>query len=73
MISTTFFQFLSVHVQLIATLHRLIKTTKKNQLNPYRLSDAGSKNAPTLSQADDAWAEKLLSAKATQECYIPQK
>ena len=56
-----------------AVIYSLIETAKQNHLDPYRYLLWVLKNAPTLSQPDEAWAEKLLPSNAPQECYIPQK
>ena len=56
-----------------AVIYSLIETAKENHLDPYRYLLWVLKNAPTLSQTDEAWAEKLLPSNAPQECYIPQK
>ena len=56
-----------------AVIYSLIETAKENQLDPYRYLLWALKNAPTLSQTDEAWAEKLLPSNAPLECYIPQK
>ena len=56
-----------------AVIYSLIETAKENHLDPYRYLLWVLKNAPTLSQTDEAWAEKLLPARAPQECRIPQK
>ena len=55
-----------------AVIYSLIETAKENHLDPYRYLLWVLRSAPALSQTDDAWAEKLLPAKAPQECYIPQ-
>ena len=55
-----------------AVIYSLIETAKENQLDPYRYLLWVLKNAPVLSQRDEAWAEKLLPSKAPQECYIPR-
>ena len=57
----------------IAVIYSLVETAKENQLDPYRYLLWVPKNAPTLSQTDGGWAEKLLPSNAPQECYIPQK
>ena len=56
-----------------AVIYSLIETAKENQLDPYRYLLWVLRSAPALSQTDDAWAEKLLPARAPQECCIPQK
>ena len=55
-----------------AVIYSLIETAKENKLDPHRYLLWVLRSAPALSQTDDAWAEKLLPAKAPQECYIPQ-
>ena len=56
-----------------AVIYSLIETAKENQLDPYRYLLWVLRNAPVLSQTDEAWAEKLLPCNAPQECFIPQK
>ena len=56
-----------------AVIYSLIETAKENQLDPYRYLLWVLRSAPALSQTDDVWAEKLLPARAPQECCIPQK
>ena len=56
-----------------AVIYSLIETAKENQLDPYRYLLWVLRSAPALSRTDESWAEKLLPAKAPQECYIPQK
>ena len=42
-------------------------------MDPYRYLLWVLQNAPQLSETDEAWAEKLLPAKAPEECYMPHK
>ena len=56
-----------------AVIYSLIETAKENELDPYRYLLWVLRSAPALSQTDDVWAEKLLPARAPQECCIPQK
>lgn len=54
-------------------IYSLIETAKENGLDPYRYLLWVLRNAPGLSETDEAWAEKLLPARAPEECYMPQK
>ena len=56
-----------------AVIYSLIETAKETGLDPYRYLLWVLRSAPTLSQTDEFWAEKLLPAKAPHECRIPQK
>ena len=56
-----------------AVIYSLIETAKENKLDPYRYLLWVLQSAPTLSQADAFWAEKLLPANAPQECRLPQR
>ena len=57
--------------QASAVIYSLIETAKENDLDPYRYLLWVLRNAPGLSEADVAWAEKLLPASAPEECYMP--
>ena len=59
--------------QASAVIYSLIETAKENGLNPYQYLFWLLQNAPGLSETDEAWAEKLLPARAPEECYMPQK
>ena len=59
--------------QASSVIYSLIETAKANGLDPYRYLLWVLRNAPQLSETDEAWAEKLLPANAPEECYIPQK
>lgn len=59
--------------QASAVIYSLIETAKENGLDPYRYLLWVLRNAPGLSKTDEAWAEKLLPARAPEECYMPQK
>ena len=59
--------------QASAAIYSLIETAKENGLNPYQYLLWLLQNAPGLSETDEAWAEKLLPARAPEECYMPQK
>ena len=59
--------------QASAVIYSLIETAKENNLDPYQYLLWVLRNAPSLSETDDAWAEKLLPASAPEECYMPQK
>ena len=59
--------------QASSVIYSLIETAKENGLDPYRYLLWVLQNAPQLSEADEAWAEKLLPANAPEECYMPQK
>ena len=54
-------------------IYSLIETAKENGLDPYRYLLWLLQNAPQLSEANKAWAEKLLPANALEECYMPHK
>ena len=56
-----------------AVIYSLIETAKENRLDPYRYLLWVLREAPALSQNDDAWAEKLLPANAPQDCCTPAK
>ena len=56
-----------------AVIYSLIETAKENGLDPYQYLLRLLQNAPGLSETDEAWAEKLLPARAPKECYMPQK
>ena len=56
-----------------AVIYSLIETAKENGLNPYRYLMWVLQTAPTLSETDEAWSKKLISANAPEECYMPQK
>lgn len=56
-----------------SVIYSLIETAKENGLDPYRYLLWLLQNAPGLSETDEAWAEKLLPARAPEECYMPQK
>ena len=59
--------------QASAMIYSLIETAKENGLDPYRYLLWVLRNAPQLSETDEAWAEKLLPANAPEECYMPHK
>ena len=59
--------------QASTVIYSLIETAKENGLDPYRYLLWVLQNAPQLSETDEAWAEKLLPARAPKECYVPQK
>ena len=59
--------------QASSVIYSLIETAKENGLDPYRYLLWVLRNAPQLSETDEAWAESLLPANAPEECYIPQK
>ena len=54
-------------------IYSLNETAKENGLDLYRYLLWVLQNAPQLSETDEAWAEKLLPARAPKECYVPQK
>ena len=54
-------------------IYSLIETAKENGLDPYHYLLWVLQNAPQLSETDEAWAEKLLPARAPKECYMPHK
>ena len=47
-----------------SVIYSLIETAKENGLDPYRYLLWLLQNAPGLSETDEAWAEKLLPARA---------
>ena len=55
-----------------AVIYSLMETAKENGLDPYQYLLWNLRNAPGLSETDVAWTEKLLPAKALEECYMPQ-
>ena len=55
-----------------AVIYSLIETAKENGLDPYRYLLWVLRNAPQLSETDEAWAESLLLANAPEECYVLQ-
>ena len=59
--------------QASSVIYSLIETAKENGLDPYRYLLWVLRNAPGLSETDEAWAEKLLPARAPKECYMPHK
>ena len=61
------------HVCLCAVRFDGYETAKENGLDPYQYLLWILRNAPQLSETDEAWAEKLLPARAPKECYVPQK
>ena len=50
--------------QASAVIYSVIETAKANGLDPYRYLLWLLQNAPGLSETDEAWAEKLLPARA---------
>ena len=58
--------------QASSVIYSLIETAKENGLDPYRYLLWVLRNAPQLSETDEAWAEKLLPANAPEECYVLQ-
>jgi transposase len=52
-------------------VYSLIETAKENKLDPYQYLLWILRNAPGLSETDEAWTEKLLPANAPEECYMP--
>lgn len=54
-----------------AVIYSLIETAKESGLDPYRYLLWILKTAPTMVQADDTWAEKLVPANAPDECKVP--
>ena len=54
-------------------IYILIETAKENGLDLYHYLLWVLQNAPQLSETDEAWAEKLLPARAPKECYMPHK
>ena len=59
--------------QASSVIYSLIETAKEDGLYPYRYLLWVLRNAPQLSETDEAWAEKLLPANAPEECYMPHK
>ena len=59
--------------QASSMIYSLIETAKENGLDPYRYLLWVLRNAPGLSEIDEAWPEKLLPANAPEECYMPHK
>ena len=57
--------------QASAVMYSLIETAQENGLDPYRYLLWLLQNAPQLSETDEAWAEKLIPARAPKECYMP--
>ena len=53
-------------------IYSLIETAKENGLDPYGYLLWVLRNAPQLSETDEAWAESLLPANAPEECYVLQ-
>lgn len=58
--------------QASAVIYGLIETAKEDSLDPYRYLLWVLRNAPGLSETDEAWSEKLLPANAPGKCYMPQ-
>lgn len=58
--------------QASAVIYGLIETAKEDSLDPYRYLVWVLRNAPGLSETDEAWSEKLLPANAPEKCYMPQ-
>lgn len=56
-----------------SVIYSLIETAKENGFDPYRYLLWVLRNAPAMSQMDEAWAEQLLPASAPQECRIPKE
>ena len=56
--------------QASAMIYSLIETAKENGLDPYRYLLWILQTAPQLSETNKAWAESLLPANATEECYM---
>lgn len=54
-----------------AVIYSLIETAKESGLDPYRYLVWVLKSAPSLSQVDESWADKLLPALAPQVCKVP--
>ena len=50
--------------QASSVIYSLIETAKANGLDPYRYLLWVLRNAPQLSETDEAWVEKLLPANA---------
>lgn len=59
--------------QASSVIYSLNETAKENGLDPYRYLLWALRNAPQLSETDEAWAEKLLPANAPKECYMTHK
>ena len=59
--------------QASSVIYSLMETAKENGLDPYRYLLWVLRNAPGLSEIDEAWPEKLLPGNAPEECYMPQK
>ena len=59
--------------QASAVIYSLMETAKENGLDPYRYLLWILRNAPGRSEAEEAWAEKLLPENAPEECVMPQK
>ena len=59
--------------QASAVIYSLMETAKENKLAPYKYLLWVLQSAPGLSQADEFWTEKLLPARAPEECYMPHK
>ena len=59
--------------QASAVIYSLIETAKENGLDPHQYLLWVLRNAPQLSETDEAWTEKLLPANAPKECYMPHK
>ena len=55
-----------------SVIYSLIETTKESSLDPCRYLLWLLRNAPQLSETDEAWAERLLPANAPKEYYMPQ-
>ena len=54
-----------------AVIYSLIETAKESGLDPYRYLVWVLKSAPSLSQVDERWADKLLPALAPHACKVP--
>ena len=54
-----------------AVIYSLIETAKESGLDPYRYLVWVLKSAPSLSQVDERWTDKLLPALAPQACKVP--
>ena len=61
--------------QASSVIYSLIETAKENGLDPYRYLLWLLQNAPGLSETDEAWAEKLLPARARKNaiCLINKR
>ena len=55
-----------------AVVYSLIETAKEKELDPYRYMLWVLRCAPSLSQTDELWAEKLTPNYAPPECKIPK-